>query len=79
MGSVGSIVPSPHGVGTPMDFNRAYARPARAFIPSRYVLTSSEDDLYRLSARRQWLLGSITRRCRRSMVESRLRSRAPTV
>src|SRR3954447_20029686 len=35
-----SFVPSPHGVGTPIDFSRACARPARAFIPSRYVLTS---------------------------------------
>src|SRR3981189_1041759 len=31
---------SPHGVGTPIDFNCACARAARAFIPSRYVLTS---------------------------------------
>src|SRR5216683_450675 len=30
----------PHGVGTPIDFNRACARAARVFIPSRYVLTS---------------------------------------
>src|ERR1700676_788386 len=29
-----------YGVGTPIDFNRACARLARAFIPSRYVLTS---------------------------------------
>src|SRR5262249_36232309 len=28
------------GIGTPIDFNRACARAARAFIPSRYVLTS---------------------------------------
>ena len=32
--------PSPHGVGTPIDFSRACARRARTFIPSRYVLTS---------------------------------------
>jgi hypothetical protein len=29
--------PSSHGVGTPIDFNRACARPARAFIPARYA------------------------------------------
>src|SRR5437764_5965431 len=34
---------SSHGVGTPIDFNRASARAARAFIPSRYVLTSFPD------------------------------------
>jgi hypothetical protein len=28
------------GTGTPIDFSRACARPARAFRPSRYVLTS---------------------------------------
>jgi hypothetical protein len=31
---------SSHGVGTPIDFNRACARAARAFIPPRCVLTS---------------------------------------
>src|SRR5437868_8266462 len=31
---------SSHGVGTPIDFNRACAGAARAFIPSRCVLTS---------------------------------------
>src|SRR5204862_7830901 len=34
---------SSHGVGTPIDFNRACARAALAFIPSRYVLTSFPD------------------------------------
>src|SRR4051794_30137519 len=38
--SRGPSVPCPHGVATPINFNRACARPARAFIPSRYVLTS---------------------------------------
>src|SRR5208337_3678308 len=38
--SMRSFVRCPHGVGTPIDFNRACARAARAFIPSRYVLTS---------------------------------------
>src|SRR3954452_10026086 len=47
-------MPSPHGVGTPIDFNRACARLARAFIPSRYVLTSFPGRFSSLHPSRQY-------------------------